>query len=67
MTDVVFDGCELEDAVFSGTRLRGVSLSGSKLVGMKGMVDLRGATMTLDQLIEIAPGLAAELGIELEQ
>jgi uncharacterized protein YjbI with pentapeptide repeats len=67
MTDVVFEDCELEGAVFSGARLRGVSLTGSKLAGMTGIVNLRGATMTLDQLIDIAPGLAAELGIVLEQ
>ena len=66
LTDVVFKNCHLDKAIFSGARLRGVRLSGSALQGIQGIADLRGATITHDQLIELVPALAAELGIRLE-
>jgi len=61
----LFSGCELIDADFSKAKLSLVDLRGSKLA-LAGSVLLGGAIIDSLQLMELAPVLAHELGITVE-
>jgi uncharacterized protein YjbI with pentapeptide repeats len=57
-------GCDLADADFSGvTDARGLDLRESKLLGAKGLLSLRGARITGDQVLQVADDLAREVGL----
>lgn len=64
--DVRYDGCDLRAAQFSQARLQRVDLRGSRLEGLGGLGDLRGARIGNEQLLELAPALAAHLGLRVE-
>lgn len=66
LNQVVFEDCDLTGADFSGSQLKAVDLRGSRFDSLKGLGGLRGAIMSYDQLIGLAPDLAAELGISLQ-
>jgi len=63
--DVRFTGCDLAGANFDGASCKRVDLSGEALGECKGILGLKGATISDEQLIQIAPLLAAELGFKL--
>jgi uncharacterized protein YjbI with pentapeptide repeats len=66
-------GATLQRAAFPGTRigrllapearLTDVDLRGARVDDIEGVEGLRGATVSLDQLLDLAPTLAARLGI----
>jgi uncharacterized protein YjbI with pentapeptide repeats len=60
-----FCGCQLTQADFSKAKLSLVDLRGSEL-GLAGSVLLAGAIIDRLQLIDLAPVLAQELGITVE-
>lgn len=60
---VEFIGCELEKANFSNARVKSLNLRSSKLVGIIGTTSLKGAMVTYDQLLELAPSLAQDVGL----
>ena len=67
-TNVVFDGvemvgCELERANFSNAQIKSLDLRGSKLAGIIGTTSLKGAQVTYDQLLELAPSFAQDIGL----
>ncbi|WP_078856626.1 pentapeptide repeat-containing protein [Streptomyces sp. NBRC 109706] len=63
---VSFDDCELRGADFSSATLRDVDLRGvSSLDITRGAGRLAGAVVTPTQLLELAPVLAAELGLHV--
>jgi uncharacterized protein YjbI with pentapeptide repeats len=66
LSAVRFDRCELHETDFSQAALEHVDLRGSTLVDVRGVGALRGAIVDPGQLIELAPALAAELGIRVE-
>ncbi len=71
LTNVVFDrvemvGCELERANFSNAQIKNLDLRGSKLAGVIGTTSLKGAIVTYDQLLELAPSLAQDVGLVIE-
>jgi uncharacterized protein YjbI with pentapeptide repeats len=66
MEDVTFDGCRLVSPEFSQAQLNRVDLSGADLVSPHGIPSLRGASISRLQLIDLAPALAAQLGITVK-
>lgn len=66
LTDVVFDGCVLTDAQFSQARCERVAFTRCTLVGLRGIDGLRGASFAPTALPELAPLMAAALGIVLD-
>jgi uncharacterized protein YjbI with pentapeptide repeats len=76
LRDVDFAGAELRRVAFPGSRLSGVNLSrvtldkvdlrGAELGLTGGAECLRGATISPAQLLDLAPLLAASLGITVE-
>jgi uncharacterized protein YjbI with pentapeptide repeats len=66
LSAVVFAGCTFEDAEFAATAAEGCDLRGSRLGGARGLATLRGARITADQTVTVAPRLAAELGLTVD-
>ena len=66
MEQVRFPGCELRQVEFMNARLAQVDLRGSELSPRGSATALRGAIVTPLQLMELAPVLAAEAGIRVE-
>jgi uncharacterized protein YjbI with pentapeptide repeats len=64
LSDVTFDRCDLTRADFSGLLAGQVSFPGSTLVQLSGLRGLAGCSLTPDQIIALAPELAAALGIK---
>jgi uncharacterized protein YjbI with pentapeptide repeats len=63
---VRFDGCDLSAAQFAHAVLDDVDLRGSQLERIGGLDGLRGARIGNEQLLELAPALAAHLGLHVE-
>jgi hypothetical protein len=63
---VSFAGTRIGRLELSGSKLEDVDLRGASLADIGTLEGLRGATITLDQLLEIAPALAEGLGIKVE-
>jgi uncharacterized protein YjbI with pentapeptide repeats len=63
LTQVSFEGTRLVSPELGRATLRKVDLSAAELLGPRGLTGLRGATISAAQLIDLAPALAAELGI----
>ncbi|MFG3338753.1 pentapeptide repeat-containing protein [Glycomyces sp. NPDC048151] len=67
LSKVAFIDCDLADADFSAVAdARGLDLRESKLVGAKGLLSLRGARVTDDQVLQIAGDLARETGLVVD-
>ncbi len=62
---VRFVGCHLDVLIVEGARLTEVDLSGADLRGLRGIGNLRGATVSREQLIDLAPLLAAHVGLSV--
>lgn len=62
---VVFDNCDLTGAHFDSATVKQLALHNCRLAGVTGALALRGASVDLDDLGELAPSLAREVGIEL--
>lgn len=66
LSRVVFDGCDLAGAEFAASAAAGCDLRSSRLAGARGLLTLKGARISTDQLIEIAGILAVEAGFQLD-
>jgi uncharacterized protein YjbI with pentapeptide repeats len=66
LSAAVFTGCTFQGAEFAATAAQGCDLRESRLGGARGLVTLRGARVTADQTVTIAPRLATELGLTVE-
>lgn len=64
MTDVTFVQCELMRTDFSGSHSMRVDLSGSDLCNIRGVTSLRNVRVSSEQMIQLAPLLCAEIGIQ---
>lgn len=60
--DVTFSGCELEGANFDQATFRSVDFRGENIAQVKGIASFRGAIISNEQLYQIAPLIAAEIG-----
>ena len=66
LTSVAFDACDLRRAHFSAVKVDGLRLHRSNLEGIRGGASLRGATVSPEQVLPLALGVFAELGIRIE-
>jgi uncharacterized protein YjbI with pentapeptide repeats len=65
LTRASFPGSSIGNLTLRGARLQHVDLRGARLGAVTSVVDLRGATIDHVQLTELAPALAAGLGIHV--
>jgi len=63
---VTFERCDLRSAKFDHAKVKSLRITGCNLPGVSGAVDLRGATIDLDDVLSLAPSLAREIGITIE-
>lgn len=63
---VAFPGTRIDRLDFSGSRLADVDLRGARLNDIGSIEGLRGASISLEQLLDLAPALAERLGIRLD-
>lgn len=64
---VRFSGCRIGRLDVAGARLEAVDLRGSDITdGLDGVGDLRGAVVSSSQLLQLAPLMAAHLGVVVE-
>lgn len=65
-TRVAFSGTTVATLDVNAARLQQVDLRGLRLSAIRGIQSLRGVRVSMDQLVELAPLLAAEHGIEVD-
>jgi uncharacterized protein YjbI with pentapeptide repeats len=63
---VLIERCDLRGARFDHAKVKQLRIAGCNLAGATGAVDLRGASMELDDVVSLAPSLARENGITIE-
>ena len=63
LEEVRFPASDLAGADVSNTRFAKVDLRGARLDGLRGIGTMRGATIGVEQLYGLAPGLAAAVGL----
>lgn len=66
MKNVSFINCDIEAVQFSGAKMHAVDLTQSYIVSLKGAGSLKGVHISNSQLISLAPYLASEIGIIVE-
>ncbi len=64
---VALVGCRVERLVLDAATLSDVDLSRSSIGEVVGIGQLRGATLSWSQIVELAPTMAAHLGVEVAQ
>lgn len=62
---VTLTGCELEGANFASASCKDLDITSEDLTLTKGLLGLKGATISETQLMQIAPLLATELGFQV--
>jgi uncharacterized protein YjbI with pentapeptide repeats len=65
LRSVAFVDCSVDELNVAGATLSKVDLSGATLRSLVGVESLRGAIVSRGQLVDLAPLLAAELGLEV--
>lgn len=63
---VMLERCDLRAAKFDHAKVKSLRIAGCNLAGASGAIDLRGASMDLDDVLSLAPSLAREIGIAIE-
>ena len=63
LKNVQFSGSSIENIAFSGARLKDIDLSDAHILSVKNVTGLKGATISYEQLIFLAPYFTQELGI----
>ena len=66
LDQVVLERCDLHGARFDHVKVKSLRIAGCNLAGVSGAVDLRGASMDLDDVLSLGPSLAREIGITIE-
>lgn len=65
LKNVEFVNCQINNITFASARMKSVDLSRSHIELIKGAGSLKGATISYDQLMQLAPYFAAEAGIKV--
>lgn len=65
LTNVLFEDCIVAEADFSNAFCRRVEFNRTNLSSIKGIAGLKGATITQQNMIELAPLLSSEAGIHI--
>ncbi|MFI8411170.1 pentapeptide repeat-containing protein [Paeniglutamicibacter gangotriensis] len=63
---VSFIDCTIDTLALNGAKLKDVDLRGARLRTLSGISALKGATVSFEQLLDLAPILANELGLRVE-
>jgi uncharacterized protein YjbI with pentapeptide repeats len=63
---VTFTGCDLEGANFASANCQRMDMTTEDLTQVKGLIGLKGTTISTVQLMQLAPILAVELGFRVE-
>ena len=66
VTRVTFDGSRVSRVELTGAKLTDVDFRGARLDDVGDPQGLRGASITIEQLLDLAPVMAARLGIRVE-
>lgn len=66
LKNVRFIDCDFEDVEFSEATLQHVDLTESRILSVKGLRGLKGATINQEQLVQLAPSMAQEIGIIIQ-
>jgi uncharacterized protein YjbI with pentapeptide repeats len=66
LKNVVFKNCNLAGVEFSGCKAERVDLRNSNISTIRGVNSLKGATISTEQMMSIAPVMAAELGLDVQ-
>lgn len=66
LRDVTFRNCHLEKTIFIQSTISNTDLRSSHLENIRGWQNLKGATISYEQLTMVAPELAVELGINVD-
>jgi uncharacterized protein YjbI with pentapeptide repeats len=67
LTHVTFDDCDLAKTNFTSATCDHVDISGEDLRETKGILGLKGSVISAEQLIQLAPFLASELGFHVKE
>ena len=65
LQSVAFEDCRVDELDVAGATLSKVDLSGARLRSLVGVESLRGAIISHEQLHDLAPLLAAQVGLEV--
>ena len=65
LRSVAFEDCRIDELDIAGATLTTVDLTGARLRTLVGVESLRGAIISHEQLIDLAPLLAAQVGLEV--
>ena len=65
LQSVAFEDCRVDELDVAGATLSKVDLSGARLRTLVGVESLRGAIISHEQLVDLAPLLAAQVGLEV--
>lgn len=63
---VTFIDCTIDTLALNGAKLKDVDLRGARLRTLSGITALKGATVSFEQLMDLAPILANELGLRVQ-
>ena len=63
---ITFIDCTIDTLVLNGAKLKDVDLRGARLRSLSGLSSLKGATVSFEQLMDLAPILANELGLRVQ-
>lgn len=66
LSHVTFEASQLDKTAFSGGKIDDVDFRSSQLVDVRGWQYLKGATIDAEQLVAIAPQLAVEMGLKVQ-
>lgn len=66
LTGVVFQECDFAGTEFAVSAAKGCDVRSSRLDGARGLLTLRGTTITADQALAVADRLAAEAGLTID-
>ena len=66
-TTLVFEDCTIGTVELHDTRLEKIDLSRSVLQRIDGLASLRGVVLSLDQVLNLAPGMATVLGATIAE
>ena len=65
LRNVEFIGCTITKITFASAKLHNVDLSKSTIDSVQGVASIKGATISYEQLMQLAPYFAAEAGIKV--
>lgn len=65
-SNVTFTNCDFEGANFDNASCRLVDLRGEDLSNIKGVLGLKGTMISSEQLVQLAPLLATEVGLDID-